>query len=48
MVMLIQTNFGYVTEGIEVMDAICADTQPTDNNASITAKKTTHYSKYQD
>lgn len=27
--------FGYVTEGMEVVDAICADAQPTDNNGSI-------------
>lgn len=27
--------FGYVTEGIEVVDAVCAAAQPTDNNGSI-------------
>ena len=27
--------FGYVTEGMEVVDAICADAEPTDNNGSI-------------
>ena len=27
--------FGYVTEGMEVVDAICAAAQPTDNNGSI-------------
>lgn len=27
--------FGYVTEGMEVVDAICTDAQPTDNNGSI-------------
>ena len=26
--------FGYVTEGMEVVDAICADAQPTDDNGS--------------
>lgn len=29
--------FGYVTEGMDVVDAICADAQPTDNNGSISA-----------
>ena len=29
--------FGYVTEGMEVVDSICADAQPTDNNGSIVA-----------
>ena len=29
--------FGYVTEGMDVVDAICADAQPTDNNGSIAA-----------
>lgn len=29
--------FGYVTEGMEVVDSICADAQPTDNNGSIAA-----------
>lgn len=27
--------FGYVTEGMEVVDAICADAQPIDGNGSI-------------
>lgn len=27
--------FGYVTEGMEVVDAICADARPTDGNGSI-------------
>lgn len=27
--------FGYVTEGMDVVDAICADAQPTDGNGSI-------------
>ena len=27
--------FGYVTEGIEVVDAVCEDAEPTDNNGSI-------------
>ena len=27
--------FGYVTEGMEVVDAICAAAQPTDNNGTI-------------
>ena len=31
--------FGYVTEGMEVVDAICADAQPTDNNGSIAAEQ---------
>ena len=29
--------FGYVTEGIEVVDAICEAVQPTDNNGTIPA-----------
>jgi peptidyl-prolyl cis-trans isomerase B (cyclophilin B) len=29
--------FGYVTEGMEVVDAICADAQPVDNNGTIPA-----------
>ena len=29
--------FGMVTEGIEIVDAICADAKPTDNNGSIPA-----------
>lgn len=31
--------FGYVTEGMDVVDAICADAQPMDNNGSIAADK---------
>lgn len=27
--------FGYVTEGIEVVDAICEDTPVTDNNGTV-------------
>ncbi len=27
--------FGYVTDGMEVVDAICEDARPTDNNGSI-------------
>lgn len=27
--------FGYVTEGMEVIDAICADAEPMDGNGSI-------------
>ena len=27
--------FGYVTEGIEVVDAVCEGAQPTDGNGSI-------------
>ena len=30
--------FGYVTEGIEVVDAICEDSQPTDRNGTIPAE----------
>lgn len=30
-------GFGRVTEGLEYVDAICADAQPTDNNGSIPA-----------
>lgn len=29
--------FGYVTEGIEIVDKICQDAQPTDNNGTIPA-----------
>ena len=29
--------FGYVKEGIEIVDAVCRDAQPTDNNGSIAA-----------
>ena len=31
--------FGYVTEGMEVVDAICAAAEPTDNNGSIAPEK---------
>ena len=31
--------FGYVIEGMDVVDAICADAQPTDNNGSIAAEE---------
>ena len=31
--------FGYVTEGMEYVDAICADAEPTDNNGTIPAEK---------
>ena len=31
--------FGYVTEGMEYVDAICADAQPTDNNGTIPAEE---------
>uniref|UniRef100_UPI00349E86E1 peptidylprolyl isomerase n=1 Tax=Enterocloster citroniae TaxID=358743 RepID=UPI00349E86E1 len=27
--------FGYVTEGMEVVDAICKDIQPVDNNGTV-------------
>ena len=27
--------FGYVTEGIEIVDRICEESQPTDGNGSI-------------
>lgn len=30
--------FGYVTEGIEVVDAVCSDAQPIDGNGSIAAE----------
>ena len=30
--------FGYVTEGMEVVDAICADAKPVDNNGTIPAE----------
>ena len=29
--------FGYVTEGMDVVDAVCADAKPTDNNGTIPA-----------
>lgn len=31
--------FGYVTEGQDIVDKICADAQPTDNNGTIPAEK---------
>ena len=31
--------FGWVTSGMEVVDAICADAKPTDNNGTIPADK---------
>jgi peptidyl-prolyl cis-trans isomerase B (cyclophilin B) len=27
--------FGWITSGIEIVDAICADANPTDNNGTI-------------
>lgn len=29
--------FGYVTDGMDIVDAICAAAQPTDNNGTIPA-----------
>ena len=29
--------FGYVTDGMEIVDAVCADAKPTDNNGTIPA-----------
>ena len=29
--------FGYVTEGLDVVDAVCEATEPTDNNGTIEA-----------
>ena len=29
--------FGYVTDGMDIVDAICADAQPTDDNGTISA-----------
>lgn len=29
--------FGYVTDGMDVVDAVCTDAKPTDNNGSIAA-----------
>lgn len=29
--------FGYVTDGMEVVDAVCSDAEPTDNNGTIPA-----------
>ena len=31
--------FGYVTDGMEVVDAVCTDAEPTDNNGTIPAEK---------
>ena len=31
--------FGYVTEGIEIVDQICESAEPTDNNGTIPAEK---------
>ncbi len=31
--------FGYVTEGMEIVDKICADAKPTDNNGTIPADR---------
>lgn len=31
--------FGHVTEGMEVVDKICEDAQPTDNNGTISAQE---------
>ena len=30
---------GYVTEGMDVVDAICEDAQPTDDNGTIPAEE---------
>lgn len=30
--------FGEVTSGIEIVDAVCADAQPTDSNGTIPAE----------
>ncbi len=32
-------SFGYVTEGMDVVDAICKDAKPTDNNGTIPYEK---------
>ena len=29
--------FGYVTDGMDIVDAICTSAQPTDNNGTIPA-----------
>ena len=29
--------FGYVTEGMDIVDAVCEDAEPTDNNGTIPA-----------
>lgn len=31
--------FGHVTEGMDIVDAICADAEPTDGNGTITAEE---------
>lgn len=31
--------FGYVTEGIEVVDKVCEDAEPTDDNGTIPKDK---------
>ena len=31
--------FGHVTEGMDVVDAICADAEPTDDNGTIPAEQ---------
>ena len=31
--------FGYVTEGMDIVDEVCADAQPTDSNGTIPASK---------
>ena len=31
--------FGYVTEGMDIVDKVCADAKPTDNNGTIPAGK---------
>ena len=31
--------FGYVTEGIEIVDKVCEDSEPTDNNGTIKAEE---------
>ena len=32
-------GFGYVTEGMDVVDAICADAEPYDANGSVYAEE---------
>ena len=31
--------FGYVTEGIEIVDKVCEDSEPTDNNGTMKAEE---------
>ena len=31
--------FGHVTEGMDIVDKICKDAEPTDNNGTISAEK---------